>query len=393
MKFAVSNSSLSRLQSFIMSGESNHHTLLFAAAAALLGLVVVQQVNLYLARRKFKQQRGCKPAKTVYKRKDPIFGIDHITETIAHGRNHTMLEYSHNRYEKLGTTFEGKILRVPTFYTIEPDNVKSVLSTNFKDWSLKFRQRGTLPFLGLGIFTTDGEAWSHSRALIRPNFARDQVADLDAFETHVKDLFEAIPRDGSTVDLQDLFFKFTIDSATEFLFGESTRSLKPGANSKALDASFADAFNTAQLDCAERLRMGKFSNWRKNDPKAEDAIKICHAYVDQFVDMAVQYREKKNGDVEKQPKQKYVFLEHLAESTTDKKRLRDELLNVLLAGRDTTASLLSNMFLQIAKEPRIWNKLQEEVASLGGSPPSYSQLRDLKYLKYCLNECKSPQVS
>ena len=64
--------------------------------------------------------------------------------------------------------------------------------------------------------------------MLRPNFARSQVADLDAFETHIAHLIDAIPRDGSTVDLQDLFFSLTMDSATEFLFGKSTNTLTPG---------------------------------------------------------------------------------------------------------------------------------------------------------------------
>ena len=42
--------------------------------------------------------------------------------------------------------------------------------------------------------------------MLRPNFVRSQVADLDMFEVHIKDLIKAIPRDGSNVDLAELFF-------------------------------------------------------------------------------------------------------------------------------------------------------------------------------------------
>ena len=63
------------------------------------------------------------------------------------------------------------------------------------------------------------------QSLVRPNFTRSQVADLDTFETHIQKLISKIPKDGSTVDLQTLFFQLTLDSATEFLFGESVSSL------------------------------------------------------------------------------------------------------------------------------------------------------------------------
>jgi cytochrome P450 len=113
--------------------------------------------------------------------------------------------------------------------TIEPENVKTVLSTNFKDYKLGPRRATAfVPVFGHGIFDTDGAAWERSRAMIRPNFTRSQVADLDTFEKHISHLIDAIPRDGSTVDLQELFFSLTMDSATEFLFGVSTNTLMPG---------------------------------------------------------------------------------------------------------------------------------------------------------------------
>jgi len=153
------------------------------------------------------------------------------------------------------------------------------------------------------------------------------------------------------------------------------------------DACFATAFGIAQHDAVIRTRLGFLSGFR-NDRKSNEAIRICHKYVDKFADDAVRYRE--SHDLEKDaPGEKYVFLHELAKSTGNKRRLRDELLNVLLAGRDTTASLLSNMFFEIAKRPDIWAKLKAEVGKLNGQIPTYEQLRNLKYLKWCMNECKS----
>ena len=41
--------------------------------------------------------------------------------------------------------------------TIEPENVKQVLSLGFKDWGIgKERKKVMEPFLGDGIFTSDG---------------------------------------------------------------------------------------------------------------------------------------------------------------------------------------------------------------------------------------------
>lgn len=45
------------------------------------------------------------------------------------------------------------------------------------------------------------------------------------FEKHVQNLVRAIPLAGSTVELQDVFFKLTLDMATELFFGEGTYTL------------------------------------------------------------------------------------------------------------------------------------------------------------------------
>src|SRR6202000_3329383 len=80
--------------------------------------------------------------------------------------------------------------------------------------------------LGHGIFSADGKQWEHSRALLRPQFSRDQVKDLDLEEKHVQNLLRALPAEEdswtSTTDIQPLISRFTMDSASEFLFGEST---------------------------------------------------------------------------------------------------------------------------------------------------------------------------
>ena len=365
-------------------------TTIILASVAILSTVyyVYKRVSLYLVRRRMKLENGCQPLAKHYPHKDFLFGTDGLREVLKASKEHRLLARAVNNFARLGNTFGNKLFFQRMIVSCEPQNVKTVLSLKFKDYSLGLRDEALGPLLGTGIFNSDGEAWAHSRALIRPNFVRDQVADLEAFERHIQDLFKVLPRDGSTVDLQELFFRFTIDSATEFLFGKGVGSLRQQATGEVTnEVAFAKAFNAAQTAISMRSRLG-LMRYVYSDKKGDEAIRFCHAYVDQFVDEAVKYREKL--DVEKTASdrhEKYVFLHELAKETRDKKRLRDELLNVLLAGRDTTASLLSNMWFVIARRPDIFAKLKREVDdALHGAAPTYEQLRNLKYLKYCLNE-------
>ena len=89
-------------------------------------------------------------------------------------------------------------------------------------------------------------------------------------------------------------------------------------------------------------------------------------------------------------KEKYVFLEELAKTTDNAKKIQDELLNILLAGRDTTASLLSYVFYTLAREPRVFAKLREEILQLGEDRPTFEQIKGCKYLQWTLNEGQLP---
>lgn len=81
-----------------------------------------------------------------------------------------------------------------------------------------------------------------------------------------------------------------------------------------------------------------------------------------------------------------MLLYDLISQTSDKTVIVSELTNLLFAGRDTTASFLSNVWFELAKRPDIWAKLQEEVDSLEGELPTYEQLKNMKYLRALLNE-------
>ena len=64
---------------------------------------------------------------------------------------------------------------------------------------------------------------------------------------------------------------------------------------------------------------------------------------------------------------KTVLLQDLTKETDDDLRIRDELLNLLIAGRDTIAALLSSAIWEISRKPDVWQWLKEEVKSLDGA--------------------------
>lgn len=218
--------------------------------------------------------------------------------------------------------------------------------------------------------------------MLRPNFVRSQVGDLPTFEKHVKHLVAAIPTDGSIVDLSPLFFRLTMDSATEFLFGESTEYLTKGS-----EQGFAESFTRGQDFIANMSRWGVWAKLFPANKQFDHDQKFVHDFVDYYVQKGLAKRDQLLTEKSNSEKTgRYVFIDELVRQTTDPIQIRSELLNILLAGRDTTASLLTNVWFILSKRPDIWSKLQSEIGTLNGEVPSFEQLKNLKYLKALLNE-------
>lgn len=345
------------------------------------------QCTIGASRRRMIKKHGCEPIRPFPEFEtlsNSIVGWETLRGNLKAYGEHKLLERLAQRYERLGPTVQYKSGLGYILGTIEPENLKTVLSTNFKDWNLAVQRKTAFyPLLGHGIFTSDGAAWQRSRDLLRPNFVRSQVSDLKALEVHINQLIQLIPRDRSTVDLQDLFFRFTIDTATELLFGESLNSLDSGS-SKEFNIEFASAFNRSQEEVAQSARTQGITEWFPR-PQFKKDTKYVHEFVRRYVDRFLESRETQ--DFKKTEENRYIFLHELAKATQDPVQIRSELLNILLAGRDTTASLLSNAWFMLAKRPDVWTKLRVEVDELGEKLPTYEQVRDMKYLKAVLNEC------
>ncbi len=113
-------------------------------------------------------------------------------------------------------------------------------------------------------------------------------------------------------------------------------------------------------------------------------LKVLDAFVNPFIDRALQMNLSELDE-----KRSQSFLEALAATgTKDRKFLRDQVVAVLLAGRDTTGGTLSFTFQELAKQPGILRKLRQEILERVGEtePPSYEDLKNMPYLQHCMNE-------
>lgn len=157
--------------------------------------------------------------------------------------NHKNLESWYSLFQTIpGRTAETTVLGKRTILTSDAENIKAILAAQFADYGKgEPFHRDWHEFLGDSIFTTDGEKWHASRQLIRPQFVKERISDLNCFELHLDTFFRAMANgealnhadqkvdieagNGKVIEISDLFFRYTLDVATDFLLGLDVQSL------------------------------------------------------------------------------------------------------------------------------------------------------------------------
>ena len=87
-----------------------------------------------------------------YPQRDAVFGLDIVWEVAAAIKFHSYLDRIQRLYAENRKTFSSSTLGYTFIHTIEPVNLRTVLSTNFKDYAISFgRKMAFQPLIGSNI--------------------------------------------------------------------------------------------------------------------------------------------------------------------------------------------------------------------------------------------------
>lgn len=117
-------------------------------------------------------------------------------------------------------------------------------------------------------------------------------------------------------------------------------------------------------------------------------IRILERFVSPFIARTLSLSPDELDKLSQADSKDLTFLHQLARTTRDAKVIRDQLMAVLIAGRDTTAATLSWTIYELARQPRVWARLRADVLNTVGryNAPSYEDLKGLTFLTHTLNE-------
>jgi cytochrome P450 len=313
------------------------------------------------------------------------FGLDMVRAGLKADRDQRTPEFVMDRFKAMGKyTFGVKILGTFNLITAEPKNVQSMLATQFDNFAMgRARKTNLKTVLGRSIFAVDGKAWNSSREALRPIFSRENIANLEMLENHVQTLLACIEAPGvdeegwtKSVGLAKLFPSLTIDSATELFLGHSTNSLVARFNGEALQHNFHWAFERVQATLSIRMRLRSLY-WLYGNRELKESMEVLNNFVDDAIRLAD--LSKREG--------KYDYLNTLRERCADQAEVREQVLGLLAAGRDTTASLMSWVFYCLVRNPRVLVKLRavvlEDFGEYTTDPEAVARNITFQKLKNC----------
>ncbi|KAG8842999.1 hypothetical protein FRB96_004480 [Tulasnella sp. 330] len=290
--------------------------------------------------------------------------------------------------------------------TRDPEVVRYVLSSGFSNFRrAQDSSMALYSFLGKGIFTMGNELARSILANARPFFARTRISDLKAVSKNcekVISLFTEKAKRNEASDIQDVFERFTMDTGAEFLCGDAElntlgrplrrpRSQTSPGETENDYLGFVEASVQANLHSVRRFSLPT-ALWAAqdffNDPMPRP-MKIIHGYLEPLAWKALDLKYQRQGKGEMLSDDGYeTYAEHLAASTDDIVLIRDQLLNMMIAARDTSAIFLTCACYLLARHPDVMAHLRDEIVKCYGTSklPTYEDMKRLKLLRVVLSE-------
>ncbi|MFI5929079.1 cytochrome P450 [Micromonospora sp. NPDC051543] len=264
------------------------------------------------------------------------------------------------------------------YYLNHPDFAKHVLADNSDNYHKGLGLAQAKRALGDGLLTSEGEIWRKQRAAMKPVFQNRRIAQqAGAVAEEAGRLVERLRsrRDGEPVEVMSEMTGLTLG-----VLGRTLLDADLGGFGS-LGQSFATMQDQAMF---EMTTNGLVPMWvpLPHQLRFRRARRDLRRTVDKLV-------RDRTGDADGDDALSRLIMSarQEADARVGQQRIYDELVTLLLAGHETTASTLGWTFHLLDRHPDVWQRLHEEAVSvLGDRPPVYEDLHRLTYTTMVLEE-------
>lgn len=269
---------------------------------------------------------------------------------------------------------------MPAFLITHPDGVRQVLQENVKNYTKDHFSYGMVRWvIGNGLLTSQGDFWLRQRRLAQPAFHRQRIGamaeNMITASQAVADSWETAADSGQPLVIGNEMMGLTLRIVSEALFGSNV------AHGAVVDQAFGE-LNRQTIERFRHLNVIPpvlpSSYDRRFRAALADLDKIVYAIIAErrassedrgdLLSMLMLTRDEDTGD------------------TMDDRQLRDEVLTMLLAGHETTATVLSWAWALLAQHPTVAAKLHAEIDALGPRSLTAADLPQLGYTRMVVDE-------
>nr|XP_017250650.1 PREDICTED: alkane hydroxylase MAH1-like [Daucus carota subsp. sativus] len=305
---------------------------------------------------------------------------------------HRMHEYVTEVLRESGGTF---VLKKHSFsgsddiITCDPDNIQYILSRNFQNYPKGPKFNQIFELLGEGIFNSDADLWELQRktTMFLMNHSKFRAflerISWGEVEERLIPVLDRVADESKEIDLADLLQKFTYDTSCKLILGYdphclSIDSVYPKAG-EAFDVKAERAFDITETGAFYRhilpISYWKLSRWlhiglEKKMKIASDELNslVAHCIALKREELSKRsasddlVSETQSGDdFDLLTNFMHVYKGVSTPSGNFEKLLKDTVMNLLFAARDTTSATLSWFFWLIATHPSVGLKIREEI--------------------------------
>jgi enediyne biosynthesis protein E7 len=253
-----------------------------------------------------------------------------------------------------------------TYVIHHPDDVKRVLVANRRNYLKGVGMDRVKILLGNGLIISEGELWRRQRYMMQPFFHRRVITEFAGALGQVNDRFiarwEQISRRGEMVNITDEVSELTLEIVLRSIIGTDLDRLsrETGGN----------PFEVVTKEQGRNLQFAfKFRSLAKPIAALIARRRASGAEHFDFLGMLLGARDKETG----QP--------------MSDRELIDEVLTLIVAGHETTASALNSAWYLISQHPAAEARLHAEVDAAPEVPaPGLPQMEALPYTLQVINE-------
>jgi cytochrome P450 len=253
-----------------------------------------------------------------------------------------------------------------TYVVHHPDDVKRVLVSSHRNYTKGVGLDRVRILLGKGIMTSEGELWKRQRYMMQPLFHRRVITGFASVIAEANDRFiarwQALAQRGELVNLTDEMSELTLEIVLRAIFGRDLDRLTQQLGG-----------NPFEVVTKEQSRDLQFAyKFRSLTKLVAQLIARRHAEPEEHFDylaMLMSARDKESG------------------APMPERELIDEVMTLIVAGHETTASGLNWTWYLLSRHPEAEARLHAEIdAAPELAAPTLAQMEALGYTQQVVNE-------